>query len=353
MGNTASGIYTINPQGTRTSAVTVRVYCDMSATGVKGQSIFDLPTGFQTFESGTNVCAVNWSNDDCDNTMMWVDFTGRVATTNSVTNKQMVFFVVPRDSFPATMAAVDAKYMWGGTTPTAAANEHYPSTYATSMNGYERPIPFPRSGHPNGVVVYLGQSNVFFRADGVDYSIPYPTSMSSCLPEASSASSNVNVFVTDGVSSVTIGRRASGDLTCLTVLKFDWSYPTYTSQMLSSTTVQTTGLSNPSNWLNTEEDFIGGDLLWTVKGKPSYYSNQYMYLGMSMTQPFSSSTSSYITNFPAGANVITQTGLDIFFKVDSAGAVWAADWGHDNGGLFNCGNDNQLGSMKTSIRLVT
>lgn len=31
---------------------------------------------------------------------------------------------------------------------------------------------------------------------------------------------------------------------------------------------------------------MGGDLLWTVNGKPAFYSNGQLYLGTSMARPF-------------------------------------------------------------------
>ena len=100
---------------------------------------------------------------------------------------------------------------------------------------------------------------------------------------------------------------------------------------------------------------MGGDLLWTVRGKPSFWSGGYFYLGTSMVQPFYATlTNAAPPTMSDGVNqgTLTQTGLDIFLKVDSSGALWVGDWGHDNGGLFGCGNDNKLGAMRTSIRLA-
>lgn len=351
--STASGVYTLQPRGTLPNSVSVRAYCDMSQTP-KGQSIFDLPTGVQGFETGTNVCSTQWSNDDSDQVSMWVDLEGRVGSTNPLTTTEMSYFVVPRDSFPSYPAASALRYIWG-TTTADSSTIHYPHTFATSMGAYARPIPFPRSGMTNGVVVWLGPTTVFFRVDFVDYSFSYPTEMQTCLPEASTATYNSNVFVTDGISSLTVGRQSgstNGVLTCLTVMRFDWSASPYTASMITASPVATSGLSNP-DWtaMYSEEDYIGGDLLWTVKGKPSWYSSQYFYLGTSMQQPFLPTlTDQALPPYPG--NGATQSGLDIFLKVDSAGALWAGDWGHDNGGMFGCGNDNQLGAMKTNIRLA-
>ena len=152
---------------------------------------------------------------------------------------------------------------------------------------------------------------------------------------------------------------------CAVVLSFDWSSPTYDSSMLSAT-ANTTRLSIPPNgrWMDTEEDHMGGDLLWTVLGKPSYFSNCQMLLGSSMLNPFgffrsdpvTAQTSTIIDGPYADTGTCSQylqSGLDIFLKVDLTGNLWVGDWGHDNGGLFGCGNDDHLGSMRTNIRLVT
>ena len=70
-----------------------------------------------------------------------------------------------------------------------------------------------------------------------------------------------------------------------------------------------------------------------------------------MLQPFLLHSSSIIT-CPSSGNCNTQHGMDIFLKVDTSGTLHVGDWGHDNGGMFGCGNDNQLGSMATTIKLA-
>ena len=81
------------------------------------------------------------------------------------------------------------------------------------------------------------------------------------------------------------------------------------------------------------------------------YSSNYMYLGMGMASyPFRYTSYSYVGNYISNSN--TQHGLDIFIRVWSDGRLWVGDWGHDNGGMFNCGNDNYLGIAPTNIWLV-
>jgi hypothetical protein len=54
------------------------------------------------------------------------------------------------------------------------------------------------------------------------------------------------------------------------------------------------------------------------------------------------------SSFSAGAS--TQTDMDVFGSIDGSDRfVWFADWGHDDGGLFQQGNDDQLATRKTNI----
>ncbi|NYZ77548.1 right-handed parallel beta-helix repeat-containing protein, partial [Candidatus Micrarchaeota archaeon] len=48
----------------------------------------------------------------------------------------------------------------------------------------------------------------------------------------------------------------------------------------------------------------------------------------------------------------SQPGLDFFARVDNDGYLWFGDWGHDNGGYFNCGDDEYFGVGKTNIMLT-
>ena len=75
-----------------------------------------------------------------------------------------------------------------------------------------------------------------------------------------------------------------------------------------------------------------------------------MHLGTGMAaNVFQSSSSSAVSV----SNGQTQHGLDIFIRVATDGFLWVGDWGHDNGGMFGCGNDNYLGIAPTNIKLAT
>ena len=74
-----------------------------------------------------------------------------------------------------------------------------------------------------------------------------------------------------------------------------------------------------------------------------------MHLGTGMAaNVFQSSSSSAVSV----SNGQTQHGLDIFIRVATDGFLWVGDWGHDGGGMFGCGNDNQLGIAPTNIKLA-
>ena len=127
--------------------------------------------------------------------------------------------------------------------------------------------------------------------------------------------------------------------------------------MISAAIVAGSGLSiDPNralpqtfNWHTTEQDTMAGELLWTVSGKPCWYNNGNLVLGTSLAAPLVPTEVAALN--PAGYQN-SQQGLDLFIRVDMDGTLWLGDWGHDNGGIFGCGNDNQLGTQATTIKLA-
>merc|ERR1711935_1080257 len=98
---TTSGAHTLSPFGSRDSAHTVVSYCDMSQTPA-GQSLFTVSGGI-TF--GSRSCTLQISNDDMDSSMMWVDYTGKVETTNNQNVASSNWMTLPRDGFPSSASA--------------------------------------------------------------------------------------------------------------------------------------------------------------------------------------------------------------------------------------------------------
>jgi len=273
-------------------------------------------------------------------------------------------------------------------TSTQTLSSEYASVWPSGLAGYERPVPFPHAGMADGVVVFFSASNIIFKADGTTYTLNYPSGFPTDCKADASTNYNTNLFITDGISSVTIARRPSNTansnicvmpdcLTCLEVLDFDWSASSYDDSMITRRGATTP--TGPTFWQNTEEDFMGGDLLWTVNGKPSYMvatdTHPTWELGTSLANPFLSTASDAYT-CPCtlsqlascgcyGKSGYAQWGLDLFFHVDSSGYLWLGDRGHDNGGFFNCHdttygpsnaqsgyNDNIIGVAKTNVMLT-
>jgi hypothetical protein len=107
----------------------------------------------------------------------------------------------------------------------------------------------------------------------------------------------------------------------------------------------------------TEEDAIGNQL-FAIDGDVSYYTNlTYRYSLLSVSNRVgwrdrTSLTSPGYDSINVGS-VDTQTGMDILSTIDAVdNYAWFCDWGHDNGGLFNVGNDSILSMVKTNIQKI-
>lgn len=109
---------------------------------------------------------------------------------------------------------------------------------------------------------------------------------------------------------------------------------------------------------STEEDVVG-DQLFTINGSLSWAQGGYFYYSRGLSGGTSNQAPGWrtvgglittgMTTTIVGAGISTQTGYDIISSIDASNRVWFADWGHDNGGIFNFGNDSQLGVGQTNI----
>ena len=215
-----------------------------------GQSLFTV-SGQITF--GSRSCTLYRRNDDMDSSMMWVDYTGKVEVTNNQDVTSSNWMTLPRDSNPSSATATAEL----SPKPSGVTSSHY------------KPVPFPGVG----LVVWFGYSKMrFLGPDSTEHSISYPSSISSSCRPQSYHTYNTVIMITDGISSVTMGRRSGSTISCLVHVAFDWSASTYDATMLTVTPI-----ANPntysnwvSNWHGTEQDANGGDLLWTVNGKPAW-----------------------------------------------------------------------------------
>jgi hypothetical protein len=296
--------------------------------------------------------------DDMDNTMMGPDLAGLVQHHVGTEFWHPSWTKASREIPPATSGTgwartnSDLWTLYPDVMPDNPSGSNSYSSMSSSFR-YGKPVPFPYAGVTNGVMVIFTTENIYFKIDGTDYAFPYPTGFATSCMGVASTTYNWAVYITDGVSSVGIYRRSGGS--CAEVLDFDWSAETYTAAMIT----RREGVAVPtfpSQTWNTEEDFMGGDLLWTVAGKPSYIAassstaDQFK-LGTSISNPFTA-TQTDTFSCPSGGSCNTQFGLDLFWHVDGDGYLWMADWGHDNGGFFGCGNDNQIGMARTSVKLA-
>jgi len=188
-------------------------------------------------------------------------------------------------------------------------------------------------------------SGVWFNLSAGTYRVNNLTSRSipAAMLPVSSVGTPVNSMYTisDGVNQFIAGRSGSTTAVLCTV--------DLTTGIISATAITYTAVPNLTNV--TEEDAVGTQL-FAVDGSVSFYSNSIFYHGG--TRPWKDVTGSPIstagkTTFTAGI-IDTQTGMDIFGSIDASDRyVWFADWGHDDGGMFNVGNDSQLGVRKTNI----
>jgi hypothetical protein len=154
-----------------------------------------------------------------------------------------------------------------------------------------------------------------------------------------------NIYsISDGINSFVIGRWGQNNAQYIEIDLTDGSI--HHSSQINYT-------SNPSQHDSTEEDF-NGDQLFAINGAVSYHHDgNFIYGGTtgfrSHPGPFNSSGKQ---TFSAGTNA-DQTGMDICTTVDSNRYLYFGDWGHDNGGLFNRGDDDRLSIRETSVRMLT
>lgn len=113
-------------------------------------------------------------------------------------------------------------------------------------------------------------------------------------------------------------------------------------------------LQHPNSSLQTEEDPFG-DQLFAVNGAISWNggNSSYTFNHNSTTgwREWDGNFSNYSNSFSSSSQGITQSGLDCISGIYNR-EVYFGDWGHDNGGMFNVGSDDQLGMQKTTIKLL-
>jgi hypothetical protein len=302
----ASGIYNIDPDGAG-GVAPFNCFCDMTSDGGGWASIFQL-SGSLSLTSRT--CLFSYSNDDHDSYLMWSNLENRISTTNT-------------NSTNGSFMTIDRN----GTANTASsALTPRPAGIGTDA----RPLPFPGS---NQVIWFDWQNgNVLWGTQSVTM-----TSLG-ITPSWFNSTGNNFYLISDGVDVAMVGSQSSASAR---ILRFNF---------VNNTVVGQTGVHlNLSNWHGTEEDAFG-HVLYTVNGKIFHYNASGSFrLAGTMGNP-NVTTSTWSVTWNLGVD--TQHGVDFFGHVDNSGFLWFADWGHDNGGFFNCGNDDQMGVARSNITLT-
>ena len=301
-----TGIYNIDPDGPG-GVAPFNSFCDMTSDGGGWASIFQL-SGSLSLSNRT--CLFNFSNDDHDSYLMWSNLENRIATGNT-------------NSTNGSFMSIDRN----GTANTASsALSPRPSGIGTDA----RPLPFPGVNQviwfdwQNGNVVW-GSQTVTMASLGL-------------TPSWFNSTGNNFYLISDGVDMAMVGSQSAGQAR---ILRFNFINNTVSGQAGTHL--------NLTNWHTTEEDAFG-HVLYTVNGKIFHYNASGVFrLAGTMGNP-NATTSTWNVTWNLGTD--TQHGVDFFSHVDNSGFLWLCDWGHDDGGFFNCGNDNQMGVSRTNITLT-
>lgn len=209
---------------------------------------------------------------------------------------------------------------------------------SNSQNGTIVSFPLTNSG------VWINLSTGYYKTNNFS-SAPMPEIMSSVI--GTGTQTNSIFTISDGVNQFIIGRYTQ---TSAILCKVDLTTGAITASQFTYSTA-------PLHTNVTEEDAIGTQL-FTVDGYNTYHQDTIMYYGgsldwLDLSNPFPTAGKSTFTAGPGSTQTPLQTDMDIFGSVDSVDrSVWFADWGHDDGGLFNVRVDTELGTRKTNIKLI-
>ena len=253
-------------------------------------------------------------NDDHDSLFMDADGAGVISRTNTYS------FTSNWDKFRGTTEVI--------TNSTLNSVVLYPSFVAASSTI----VSFPKT--TSGVWINLSAGT--YKVNN----LTVQTMPAAMLALGTGAPANFLYTISDGVNQFIAGRWGSATAALCTV--------DLTTGIISATAITYT--ITPTQTNAAEEDAVGTQL-FAVDGSVSFLFNTAFYYGG--IRPWKDLGGSPVsitgkTLFLAGNS--TQSDMDIFGSIDASDRyVWFADWGHDNGGLFNVGNDSQLGVRKTNI----
>jgi hypothetical protein len=293
-----------------------------SAFSLFGQTLAYVDSGVSTI--------LNAANDDHDTLFMDADGRGVLSRTQT------------------SVISVGSYTKFAGTTTVAADNAidsvvTYPVASFIGNTQFGTLISFPLTTSS----IWINLSNGTYKTNNF-MGASLPGSMASTL--STTAPTNSLFTISDGVNQFIISRYATGSSAFLCKVDLNTGTMTATSIMY--------GTSIPAGTNATEEDAIGTQLFavdgYTTlhKDKIFYYGGNYDWIDTTTT-PLDTGTKLSFSAGPGSTQAVLQTDADIFGSVDpSDRSVWFADWGHDDGGLYNVGNDIELGTRKTNIKLI-
>lgn len=296
-----------------------------SAAGVLSQSIFS------AYNNTPSVGAVSsilfYSNDDHDTLFMDGDGGGVISriNNNAITGSSQY------DKFFGTTVTVTSSAV-------NTAMNFSPASFIASSSNLATIVSFPGTS-----------SAIWFDLTAGKYKVNNFTAQNSpsdiTTYISSGAPTNSVITISDGINMFLIYRM---NQTSAVECRVDLSTGLITTSLRS--------FSQATFYNTTEEDAIGAQL-FAVDGAPTWQNGTtYNY-----TRLDSASTGygwrevtalSAVSSTTIGS-LSTQTGMDIMSSIDSTDSyVWFADWGHDDGGLFNGGNDSQLNTAKSNIQKI-
>jgi len=302
---------------------TIMVSFRKSSVGELSQSMFSLYNS--TPSIGTIYSILYYSNDDHDTLWMDSDGKGVIARLNINTLTTSSNY----DKFQGTTEVLT-------NTTLDSAVTFSPSLFVNNNNA--TPITFPATSS----VIWFNLGLSTYKVNSFS-SQSSPSNITTYIGNVAPA--NQIITISDGVN-------------MFLIYKIGQSYAVQGKVDLTTGTITTSLKLFSATFLNgTEEDAIGAQL-FAVDGALTYQSGtSFCYTPLNNTSTGwgwreISALSSYTSATIGSIN--TQTGMDIFGSIDALdGFVWFADWGHDDGGLFNVGNDSQLGTTKSNIQKIS
>jgi hypothetical protein len=307
---------------------TITVSCRRNAgSGKISQSAFTFQGSSFGYSGGTqSIFFLN--NDDHDTSGILPNGTGIVARQNTNNLNNSNGYDIGRGTTEISRgASTDSTFPFS---PSSFISTSHSASYAAFFK--------------TNSICYINFSTGQFRVNN-GTPVSFGSGMNSHIGTGISPANNISI-ISDGVNSFRIYRYGQSSAIDIVV------------DLLNNTILSQTTVSFSASLTNSTEEDAFGDLLYTIDGSITYHSNVVFYYTLGSTtsgigwRDATNYTSGSLTTITAGS-LNTQTGMDIFYSIDNDRYVWFGDWGHDDGGLFNIGNDDRFNIRKTNIYHLT